>query len=68
MTFSAFTAANQLMGDGCLDQTQFYGSCQDHVTLLETLLKALPEAMGIASSPALTNASDADRLPQAFYD
>jgi transglutaminase-like putative cysteine protease len=36
-----------------------YGDCKDHVTLLEALL----EAVGIASSPALINSSDANRLP-----
>lgn len=52
------------MCKGCLEKTEFYGDCQDHVALLE----ALPEAVGIAISPALINSSDANRLPQASYD
>ena len=37
-----------------------YGDCKDHVTLLEAMLKAV----GIFSSPALINASNAYKLPK----
>ena len=37
-----------------------YGDCKDHVTLLEAMLKAV----GIESSPALINASNAYKLPK----
>ena len=37
-----------------------YGDCKDHVTLLEAMLKAV----GIDSSPALINASNAYKLPK----
>lgn len=37
-----------------------YGDCKDHVTLLESLLLAV----GITSTPALINLSDAYKLPQ----
>ena len=60
MTLSAFMAENQRMGNGRLDATEFYGGCQDK--------SAPPEAVGIACSPVLINASDADRLPQASFD
>ena len=39
-----------------------YGDCKDHVTLLEALL----DAVGIASSPALINSSDANRADRKF--
>ncbi len=68
MALSAFTAANRRRGEGCLDKTEFYGGCQDHVALLEVLFKALPEAVGIASSPVLINPSKANRLPRASCD
>ena len=68
MALSAFTAANRRRGESCLEKTEFYGGYQEHVALLEVLLKALPEALGIASSPVLINASKANRLPRASCD